>query len=874
MEKDNYILNVINEIKAVLGKNNYRKKRYNSDILWLNKKESMIEKNIIRVAIMGITSSGKSTLVNCLLGENILPVAIKPSSSIIITCSKGKKRQATIYFRDREPEILSGEKLNEKSIAYYADEELNPNNELSVSQIDVTTPSFLLDEDIHIIDSPGLDACDLEMHEKLTLEILLPTIDICVFLTTVKANSDEINAEKIRIVNEKDKQIILVQNMMDSVEEKFGKNGIVIEDKTAVLIKHRKRAQNLLRVAINGSNNDFKCKSDIEKAKKNLNNCEFEVIQISALNALRGIVQKNDDLYNESNIEGFIEAVKLSIKRVMPKINVYRGKSLVERINHIINTDRDIIQGSDIEYINALMNITTGDIDDIVSDFTMARKKISSKIKEIDKNVKEIINEINESKSEEVESYSKIVEKINNKNIYMENEIVNIVKECEEKKNELYKSFNLDIRFSYSLPSMDSNYIDVKHKYEERIKLIEKNGILNKGKRILSQIFDTEWGYEKEEYDEKVVDKDATILMVENICNQNRRKYMNVLWEWSAQYNKSINIFYSEVIKRTDEYEKKKGQKIELENIEDVILNLKAINKKLKINKNDKIDENAIDILDNGFKCDNKSKALIKDKQCNSCEVDDDGYNDNSYSVTNTQYNLYKLSIGIFEKNYLLVGNYIKQKCVEKINYKDNQVFWAWDLDACTTFISRICGIYLSKEQCQIIKKEGIYTIDNITIIYELCEKKIDLYMILKELKNNQYNMFIIFNGIQIGNSEKQVLESFILKQFVMENSIMMNFVIDSSKEFINANNIRELLLIVNKFKDKVISRFKNINNGYILINSKNPIYNMALIEGQEKEKFIISDYRDIKESLFKNPLSRGKEEKETLEEILKYFLD
>lgn len=65
-----------------------------------------------------------------------------------------------------------------------------------------------------------------------------------------------------------------------------------------------------------------------------------------------------------------------------------------------------------------------------------------------------------------------------------------------------------------------------------------------------------------------------------------------------------------------------------------------------------------------------------------------------------------------------------------------------------------------------------------------------------------------------------------------MENSIMMNFVIDLFKEFINVNNIRELLFIVNKFKDKVISRFKNINNGYILINFKNLIYNMVLIEG------------------------------------------
>lgn len=43
------------------------------------------------------------------------------------------------------------------------------------------------------------------MYEKFILEILLLIIDICVFLMIVKVNSDEINVEKIRIVNEKDK---------------------------------------------------------------------------------------------------------------------------------------------------------------------------------------------------------------------------------------------------------------------------------------------------------------------------------------------------------------------------------------------------------------------------------------------------------------------------------------------------------------------------------------------------------------------------------------------------------------------------------------------------------------------------------------------
>ena len=283
MKVNKYILDKIDQIKGILAENEYRKKRYDNDVKWFEKRKNIIDKNTIRIAIIGITSSGKSTLVNSILGEKILPVAIRPSSSIIITCSKGVKRQAIIYFRDRDPEILNEDNLNCDNIAKYADEIKNPNNKLKVTQIDITTLSFSLGENIEIVDSPGLDACDLEIHEKLTLEILLPTIDICIFLTTVKANSDKVNMEKIKIVNDKNKQIILVQNMIDSIEEKIGKDGIVEEDRNTILMKHKKRAENLINKAINRN--------------------DIEIVQISALSALKGIVEKNLDLYNISNFK-------------------------------------------------------------------------------------------------------------------------------------------------------------------------------------------------------------------------------------------------------------------------------------------------------------------------------------------------------------------------------------------------------------------------------------------------------------------------------------------------------------------------------------------------------------------------------------------
>ena len=830
MGKDNYISNTITEIKKVLEKNDYRKKRYNKDVEWFQERKKIFTDDIIRVAIMGITSSGKSTLVNALLGEKILPMAIRPSSSIIITASKGIDRQAVIYFKDKEPQILKGSNLNEKIIGEYADERKNPNNRLNVTQIDIMTPHFLLDENIHIIDSPGLDAWDLENHEKLTLEILLPTIDICIFLTTVKANSDEANAEKIKIVNEKDKQIILVQNMIDSIEEKIGKNGIIEEDKFIILNKHKKRAQNLLREGTNNKEG-------------------FEVIQISALNGLKGIIDNNKELYKSSNIEVFIKAMETCVNNIFPKINQQRTMSFIERINNIIITDREIINGNDVKTIEALKNVRVGDINQIAEDFQNAQEKILEKIKVIEEVISNTISEISSSPSEEFESYLNIVDKINNKNLYIESDILNIVKECENKKNELYRKLNLDMRYNYSLPSMESNSIYVKHKYEEKTMLLKKDGVLNRGKRLLSNIFDREWGYREVDYDEKVVDKEATIDIANNVCNENMMHYLSILKQWSTQYNKSINIFYEETSKRAEEYEEKKKQNIELYDIEDVYKNLRII----------------IDNLKN-FKFEQENELVV---------TIDEAEKNVSYSISNEQYNLYKLSNEIIEKNYLLVGNYIKGRSIDKIKEETTEIFWTWDIGSCKEFASRTLGIHLNEQECEGIKNDGIYCFDNAIIIYELCKNKLDFYTALKKIKEKPYNMFIIFNGIQIGNSKKQILESMALNYFIKSNNnLMINLVIDSYKVFVNASNIRELLSEVNSLKNEIISKFNNNKNGYVLINSKNPIYNMALIESQEKEKFIISDYRDIKERLFENPLSRGAEEKETLEEILSYFLN
>lgn len=836
MKRETYILNVIKDIKGVLEKNDYIKKRYEHDLNWLSEREKQIDNNTIRIAIMGITSSGKSTLVNAIIGESLLPIAIKPSSSIIITCSKSDKRQAVVYFRDKEPLVIEGEHLNSDTIKMYADEGENPDNKLNVSQIDISSPKFLLGDNIHIIDSPGLDACDLEIHEKITMEILLPTIDICIFLTTVKANSDEINVEKIRVVNEKNKEIILAQNMIDSVEPKIGKNGIVEEDKDIILEKHKKRAENLLRVGTKSESN---------------NNKSFNVIQISALNAYKGIIEGKKELYEKSNIDEFINEVHKCIDNVMPKINESRNIIIKGKIDNIIATDKKLINDG----INAYMSsINKEKIDEIFKEFKFLKGDILTKIGSMDDIISKIIKEIDISDEKEINGCKNIIEAVNKHNSEIENEILSVVKKCESSKNDIYKKLNLDVRYSYSIPSMTYDSVVVKHKYVPKKQLIEKQGVFNKGKRLLSNVFDTSWGYEEKTQDEKVIDKESTIIELQNVCNVNRVKYINIITEWSKQYVRSINLFYNEVSRREKEFVNKKNQDINISNVKYVHDNLIKIRDSIKVQNQSDIQEAAVDNDD-----------------VRTAETVHDKYNIN---CSRNSYNIYKIVNNIVEKNYLSIGNYIQKKNSSMLGEESKKIFWTWDLNVCASFIFRICGIYLNEEEIEEIKKNGIFKFKNMIIVYEDGINKIKLYENLKYHYGHSYNLYIIFNGIQIGNSKKHILKNLALKEFITSNKVITNLVIDSSVEFIHGNNMKELLTEVNTLKKEMKQQCKGSIFGYILINSKNPIYNITLIEAQERKQFIISDYKNIKERVFRNVLSKGNEEKETIEDILTFYLD
>lgn len=281
-----------------------------NELCWIENRRLDWGYDRIRVGVIGVTSSGKSTLINAILGTDILSSAIAPSSGQLVCCSHGNKQEIIIHFEDGSEKKLSGTQFSRDILQEFSDERFNPQNKKGVLSIELTSPLFDFGKDVLLVDSPGLDAFGLESHERLTLESLVPTIDACIYVTTMKTNSDRKTLEILNTVAKYHCPIIIVQNMLDAVRP--SPSG----DKTSeqVACDHKNRIKRIVD------------KSDIE------DKASVQIIQISAELAKKWRVAKSagkeppisEREYCKSNYNLFVESVTSILEVQRPRIERQR----------------------------------------------------------------------------------------------------------------------------------------------------------------------------------------------------------------------------------------------------------------------------------------------------------------------------------------------------------------------------------------------------------------------------------------------------------------------------------------------------------------------------------------------------------------------
>lgn len=105
------------------------------------------------IAVFGRVSSGKSSLLNHILGVEVLPVGVNPITAVPVRLRYGP--EAAI-----EVSLAGGETVRGgiADLERYASEERNPGNQLGVTRVLVQLPSPRLAEGLVFVDTPGLGA--------------------------------------------------------------------------------------------------------------------------------------------------------------------------------------------------------------------------------------------------------------------------------------------------------------------------------------------------------------------------------------------------------------------------------------------------------------------------------------------------------------------------------------------------------------------------------------------------------------------------------------------------------------------------------------------------------------------------------------------
>ncbi|MDR1038535.1 MAG: dynamin family protein [Deltaproteobacteria bacterium] len=199
--------------------------------------------DVVTVGIIGITSCGKSSVINSMMGRKLLVQRVKPSSNILVKCRRdaGSPVRAEICYTP-EPsgktapppqEIALGDPGAEDCDALaglvksLSDESENQGNRLGVDHVKIWTPEFRLGDGVTLTDTPGLKAYGCPQHEELTWAFFAPTVDVALFLCTAKSESDADNLKFLRRLRDGDKVTVVAQNMKDSVVGEVGPGGEV-----------------------------------------------------------------------------------------------------------------------------------------------------------------------------------------------------------------------------------------------------------------------------------------------------------------------------------------------------------------------------------------------------------------------------------------------------------------------------------------------------------------------------------------------------------------------------------------------------------------------------------------------------------------------
>ncbi len=182
--------------------------------------ENRLEAEHFHLAVLGQFKRGKSTLLNALMGDEILPVSVVPLTSIPTFIYWGPEQRVRIIFEDGRPPEEFIPDIENGLIDYlnrFVTEDSNPENVKNVLQAEVFHPSKLLSGGLVLIDTPGIGST--YQHNTETTLNFLPQCDAALFLVSADPPVTEVEIDFLREVATKVSHLFFIFNKTDYLRD-------------------------------------------------------------------------------------------------------------------------------------------------------------------------------------------------------------------------------------------------------------------------------------------------------------------------------------------------------------------------------------------------------------------------------------------------------------------------------------------------------------------------------------------------------------------------------------------------------------------------------------------------------------------------------
>jgi GTP-binding protein EngB required for normal cell division len=171
-----------------------------------------LEDDNFELALFGRVSSGKSSLLNALLGIDVLPVGVNPITAVPTRLRYGSELKAAVSYGDGRSVAVSFEELSK-----LVTEQGNPGNLKNLVRAIVEVPSPRLRHGILLVDTPGLGS----LARRGTAETLayLPSCDLALLLIDAGTPLNDEDIGTLRLLYEAGIPAIVLLSKADLLAE-------------------------------------------------------------------------------------------------------------------------------------------------------------------------------------------------------------------------------------------------------------------------------------------------------------------------------------------------------------------------------------------------------------------------------------------------------------------------------------------------------------------------------------------------------------------------------------------------------------------------------------------------------------------------------